>query len=95
MENVQIQEVKSHKHLGLYLSSDCSWHQHINYIKDKAWLSNVEYRQIECRISNIKLNPTKSIRHSQFECEIEFDIRYSTFDLNVGFSLIFDIRHSI
>ena len=25
---------------------------------------------------------------------IEFDIRYSTFDLNVGFSLIFDIRHS-
>ena len=27
-------------------------------------------------------------------CEIEFDIRYSTFDLNVGFSLIFDIRHS-
>ena len=23
-----------------------------------------------------------------------FDIRYLTFDLNVGFSLIFDIRHS-
>ena len=38
MENVQIQEVKSHKHLDLYLSSDCSWHQHISYIKDKAWL---------------------------------------------------------
>ena len=35
------------------------------------------------------------IRHSKFECEIEFDIRYSTFDLNVGFSLIFDIRLSI
>ena len=31
------------------------------------------------------------IRHSNFECEVEFDIRYSTFDLNVGFSLIFDI----
>ena len=30
----------------------------------------------------------------RFECWIEFDIRYSTFDLNVGFSLIFDIRHS-
>ena len=27
--------------------------------------------------------------------DIEFDIRYSTFDLNVGLSnLIFDIRHS-
>ena len=32
--------------------------------------------------------------YSKFECWIEFDIRYSTFDLNVGFSLIFDIRHS-
>ena len=30
----------------------------------------------------------------RFECLIEFDIRYSTFDLNVGFSLIFDIQHS-
>ena len=35
------------------------------------------------------------IRYSKFEREIEFDIRYSTFDLNVGFMLIFDIRHSI
>ena len=30
----------------------------------------------------------------KFESEIEFDFRYSTFNLNVGFSLIFDIRHS-
>ena len=35
------------------------------------------------------------IRHSKFEYEIEFDIRYSTLDLNVGLSLVFDIRHSI
>ena len=34
------------------------------------------------------------IPHSKFECEIEFDIRYSTFDLNVDSSSIFDIRHS-
>ena len=27
----------------------------------------------------------------RFECEIKFDIRYSTFNLNFGFSLIFDI----
>ena len=37
MQNVQIQEVSSHKHLGLYFSNDCSWHQHIDYIKQKAW----------------------------------------------------------
>ena len=28
----------------------------------------------------------------RIECEIEFDTRYSAFDLNVGFSLIFDFR---
>ena len=37
MQNVQIQEVSSHKHLGPYFSNDCSWHQHIDYIKQKAW----------------------------------------------------------
>ena len=38
MQNQQIQEVEFHKHLGVYLSSDCSWHQHIDYIKQKAWI---------------------------------------------------------
>ena len=37
MQNVQIQEVSSHKHLGLYFSNDCSWHPHIDNIKQKAW----------------------------------------------------------
>ena len=37
MQNVQIQEVSSHKHLGLYFSSDCSWHQDI----DQAILKNM------------------------------------------------------
>ena len=39
MENTPINEVEAHKHLGLFLSNDCSWHQRINYmyIKDKAW----------------------------------------------------------
>ena len=37
MQDQQITEVDSHKHLGIYFSSDCSWHRHINYIKEKAW----------------------------------------------------------
>ena len=37
MENTPINEVEAHKHLGLFLPpNDCSCHQHINYIKDKA-----------------------------------------------------------
>ena len=36
MQNQQIQELSSHKRFGLYISNDCSWHEHITYIKDKA-----------------------------------------------------------
>lgn len=37
MENQQIVEVETHKHLGLFFSKDCTWHTHIEYMKDKAW----------------------------------------------------------
>ena len=37
MQNQQISEVETHKHLGIFLSSDCTWHTHIDYIKNKAW----------------------------------------------------------
>ena len=37
MFNTSIPSVDSHKHLGVFLSNDGSWHQQINYIKDKAW----------------------------------------------------------
>ena len=30
-------EVDVHKHLGFYFTNDCTWHNHINYIKEKAW----------------------------------------------------------
>ena len=37
MQNHLISEVDVHKHLGLYFTNDCTWHNHINYIKEKAW----------------------------------------------------------
>ena len=37
MNNEPIKEVLSHKHLGLFLSNDGKWHEHINYITAKAW----------------------------------------------------------
>ena len=37
MEGTQIVEVKSYKHLGLIFKSDCLWHNHIDYVKEKAW----------------------------------------------------------
>ena len=37
MDQQSIQEVNSHRHLGLVLSNDCTWHDHLEYIKSKAW----------------------------------------------------------
>ena len=37
MDNQVIIEVDSHKHLGVFLSNDCTWHKHIDYVKEKAW----------------------------------------------------------
>ena len=37
MDQTQINEVKSHKHLGIILTNDCNWHEHIEHIKAKAW----------------------------------------------------------
>ena len=37
MQNQQIKEVGTRKHLGLHSSKDGSWHHQIQYIKYKAW----------------------------------------------------------
>ena len=36
MNNEYIKEVTHHKHLGLFLSNDGTWHEHIDYITSKA-----------------------------------------------------------
>ena len=37
MNSQPISEVTSHKHLGIILSNDCTWHAHFELIKAKAW----------------------------------------------------------
>ena len=37
IDDQQISEVSSRKHLGIYLSKDLSFHKQINFIKQKAW----------------------------------------------------------
>lgn len=55
MQNVEINEVNYHKHLGLYLSSDCSWHQHIDYIKEKAWFRINIMRKLKYKLDRKSL----------------------------------------
>ena len=37
MNYQEVTEVTSHKHLGIYFSNQCTWHEHIEYVKKKAW----------------------------------------------------------
>ncbi len=37
MNNVNVSEVESHKHLGIYFNNEGTWHQHMNYITTKVW----------------------------------------------------------
>ena len=34
-DNQVIAEVDSHRHLGVFLSNDCTWHKHIDYFKGR------------------------------------------------------------
>ena len=55
MQNHQISEVESHKHLGLYFSNDCSWHEHLNYIKEKAWFRINIMRKLKFKLDRKSL----------------------------------------
>ena len=55
MQNVQIEEVDSHKHLGLHLSQDCTWHKQIDYIKEKAWFRINVIRKLKFKLDRKSL----------------------------------------
>ena len=41
MQNQQITEVETHKHLGIHFTNDCTWHHHIKNITDKRGLGSM------------------------------------------------------
>ena len=55
MQNQQITEVESHKHLGIYFSIDCTWHHHIKYIVNKAWIRINIMRKLKFRLDRKSL----------------------------------------
>ena len=55
MQNLQISEEEFHKHLGIYLSNDCTWHHHIKYISEKAWGRNNVMRKLKFKLDRKSL----------------------------------------
>ena len=55
MDRQPIQEVNSHKHLGIFFSSDCTWHEHLEYIKCKAWARLNVMRKLKFKLDRKSL----------------------------------------
>ena len=55
MNNEYIKQVTHHKHLGLFLSSDGTWHEHIDYITSKAWQRVHIMRKLKCLLDRESL----------------------------------------
>ena len=55
MQNHQICEVDSHKHIGVYFSKDFIWHKHIKYIMDKTWSRINTIRKFKFRLDRKSL----------------------------------------
>ncbi|MCG7883757.1 MAG: reverse transcriptase family protein [Candidatus Thiodiazotropha endolucinida] len=56
MNNEYINEVTHHKHLGIFLSNDGTWHEHINYITSKAWQRIYIVRKLKFLLDRDSLN---------------------------------------
>ena len=56
MNTVYINEVQHHKHLGVILSNDDTWHEHINLITSKAWQRIYVMRKLKFMLDRDSLN---------------------------------------
>ena len=55
MNQQPIEEVNPHKHLSIFLSSDCTWHEHLEYIKSKAWTRINVMRKLKFKLDRQSL----------------------------------------
>ena len=55
MNQQPIEEVNSHKHLGIFLSSECTWHEYLEYIKSKAWTRINVMRKLKFKLNRQSL----------------------------------------
>ena len=50
MSNTKIPVVQNHKHLGIFISDDCTWDCHIKSSTDKAWKRLNMMRTLKTRL---------------------------------------------
>ena len=55
MQNQQITEVETRKHLGIHFTNDCIWHHHMKNITDKAWTRINVMRKLKFKLDRNSL----------------------------------------
>ena len=55
MNHNVITEVTDHKHLGLTFTSDCTWHEHLDSVKQKAWFRINIMRKLKFTLDRLSL----------------------------------------
>ena len=55
MDQQPIQELNLHKHLGIIFSSDCTWHDYLEYFKSKAWTRTNVMRKLKLKLDRKSL----------------------------------------
>ena len=56
MNAVCINDVQHHNHLGVILSNDCTWHEHIDLFTSKAWQKIYVMRKLKFMYDRDSLN---------------------------------------
>ena len=83
MNNEPVHEVTSHKHLGIHLSNDGTWHEYINYITSKAWTRIIVMRKFKFTLDRQPLEKyTVDSRYLEFHGTLWNSSRYPYFDIS-------------
>ena len=53
--NTVIPQVESHKHLGIHLSNNCQWNEHIKFVLDKSWQKLNILRSLKFKVDRLSL----------------------------------------
>ena len=62
LNQTQIAEFNSHNHLGIIFSNDCTWHEHLELVKSKAWNQINIMRKLKFQLDR------KSLQTIYFSC---------------------------
>ena len=66
LNQIQIAKINPHKYLGIIFSNDCTWHEHLEVVKSKAWKRINTMRKLKFQQDRKSLQTITSHLHFHF-----------------------------